>query len=323
MHNCPVPNLIYAIDIGGTKIDCIRLLNEELSYYQMNTPNSGDYQTDIKLLCEWISNFLIPGNGKVVISFPGLVKDGVILKWPNKVYWESNRFSEDVSKIFTNYCVEIYEDCNMGAFVNKLLFVDNSHSIYINVGTGIGCGILIDGKLFTGIHGYAGEFGHTIVSTNSNIQCTCGKSGCLQLFSSGRGMLQRIKEKSKKYNMVSSIEELSEDLDSSNDDVVKDTLKEGARLFGIALSNLISILDISEIHFGGSVLHNKFFLKTFIETIHKLEREFLQRDLKLIINPFFNSSLIGAFMKAVDYEDLSVANRGRIKKALKQYRTVK
>ncbi|SFL00161.1 ROK family protein [Brevibacillus centrosporus] len=320
MHNCPFPDLIYAIDIGGTKIDCIRVFNGELTHYQMNTPNSGFYNEDFKLLREWVANFLIAGEGKVVVSFPGLVKEDVIIKWPNKAYWEGYSLREDLCKIFTTCKVEIYEDCNMGAFVNYLIFNEKKHSLYINIGTGIGCGILLDGKLFTGAQGYAGEFGHTIVQPDSIIQCTCGKRGCLQLYSSGRGMIQRLQEKSKLYQAVSSLEEFSSD--SLGDTFVKETILEGAKLFGVALSNFISIFDVTDIHFGGSVLHNQLFRETFIQTAHEIECEFLQRELHFIINPFFNSSLIGALLKAANYDKLPNERRTFFNDSLKKFRSV-
>lgn len=61
--------------------------------------------------------------------------------------------------------------------------------ICINVGYGIGAGVIVNGKLLTGSDGFAGEFGHITIDKDSDIQCACKKYGCLEALASGTAVL--------------------------------------------------------------------------------------------------------------------------------------
>lgn len=68
------------------------------------------------------------------------------------------------------------------------------HMVYLTLGTGLGCGIVLSGQMFRGVSGYAGEFGHTIVQPEGR-PCACGSRGCLETVVSGTGMVQTARER--------------------------------------------------------------------------------------------------------------------------------
>src|SRR5438093_2492679 len=70
------------------------------------------------------------------------------------------------------------------------------HMVYLTLGTGLGSGIVLNGKLYTGTSGYGGELGHTIIDPHGR-QCGCGARGCLETVVSGTGIVATAREKMK------------------------------------------------------------------------------------------------------------------------------
>lgn len=285
MHNS------YILDFGGTKISCLRLLNQNAEYFEMKTPNLGEFERDIDYIKVWLNKIFLL-NGRVTISFPGIIMDEIVISWPNKPYWNNQSMSW-LYDIFENSLIEIYDDCTIGALSNLYLFSKVDNSIFINVGTGIGMGLIINGELYTGKNGFAGEIGHTVVKSNSSIICSCGNSGCLQLFASGKGMLNRLKEKNALYFNSENLENYYNSVDKNS------ILIEGAEYLATTTFNLISILDITSLHFSGGVLKSKIFTETLISKIYSYEKNFLNRELDIKVSCFSNASLTGALIKNV------------------------
>jgi predicted NBD/HSP70 family sugar kinase len=292
----------YIIDIGGTKIECMSLLRGHSSLYNLSTPNSGSFMIDMSIIKSWINSIAKKENINVAVSFAGIIKNDFIVKWPNRVYWENNNLIKYLKLAFKTSRICIYEDCNMGSLANSYLSPTSENSIYVNVGTGIGMGIIIARKIYKGDLGFAGELGHTVVNCITEEKCECGKSGCLQLFSSGRGMLRQLKNLQADSLCINTVD------DFSNFEHVPEIAKiitHGAELLGIVLSNLVCIFDITCLHIGGSVLNNHLFRKTLVNKILELEEVFLKRNINIIISPFKNASLIGTLIMATDYYNLS------------------
>lgn len=83
----------------------------------------------------------------------------------------------------------IENDANLSVLGESVLHYDKKNMIYLNIHSGIGSGILIDGKVFKGKRGYAGEIGHTILVPNGR-PCSCGNRGCLEQYASETAILK-------------------------------------------------------------------------------------------------------------------------------------
>ena len=147
----------------------------------------------VPLLQNSIRDYLhrYPGLVGVGIGVPGTVRNGLVQS--NNLSW--NEFPlADVLGI-DEAPVLIENDINAGA-VGELTFgaIQGMRSaILLTVSTGIGAGILMDGKLYRGAHGIAGEVGHTVVDLNG-ILCGCGRRGCWEMIASGLAHRRRIHE---------------------------------------------------------------------------------------------------------------------------------
>ncbi len=139
--------------------------------------------------------------------------------------------------------------------------VDNL--IYLTVSTGIGGGIIINGELYTGASGSAGELGHMTIDVNGPA-CSCGNTGCLEVFASGKAMareaIRRLGngERSALTEMVGSkIDSITaEEISTAaqrGDSLALKVVSQAARYLGVGLANLVNIFNPEMIIVGGGV----------------------------------------------------------------------
>lgn len=140
---------------------------------------------------------------------------------------------------------------------------DRDNVICINLGWGIGSGIIIDGKIYYGSDYYAGEFGHLQVVPNGNL-CYCGKRGCLETYASGKALAQTAREKMQN-GAQTILENMADDnLDKIDTKMIVEAAKKGdqfsfeileeaAGYIGRSLAQVINILNPELIIFGGKI----------------------------------------------------------------------
>ena len=136
--------------------------------------------------------------------------------------------------------------------------------VFMTLGTGVGGGIVAEGKLLHGLAGAAGELGHITVDFDQPILCTCGKKGCLETVASATGIVNLTRRYADEYAGDAELKKLIDNGEDVNAKVVFDLAKEGdelalivyrnfARYLGIACVNIGSILNPSTIVIGGGV----------------------------------------------------------------------
>lgn len=128
------------------------------------------------------------------------------------------------------------------------------------LGTGVGGGIVIDGKPFRGAFGYAGEFGHMCINT-AGLQCNCGSYGCIEQYASATGLVNRAKQKIyHKLETSLSIEQLEKekakavfDAAREGDAVASEIIREVGHYLGIGFSAAVNLLNPDLILVGGGM----------------------------------------------------------------------
>ncbi|WEG12902.1 ROK family transcriptional regulator [Pullulanibacillus sp. KACC 23026] len=151
--------------------------------------------------------------------------------------------------------------------------------VCINVGRGIGAGIIHDGKLFHGRHSIAGEIGHMIIDLNGPL-CQCGNEGCLQAIASGPALVdlaihamndgQETLLKNAKHGGPLSGESIYEAA-KLGDTLARRLLAEAGKALGVGITNLIHVLNPDRIIIGGGVAKAEgFVFESLRGTIHKL-----------------------------------------------------
>lgn len=166
---------------------------------------------------------------------------------------------------------------------------NKENALCINICDGIGLGMIVNGKIYSGKSGFAGEFGHINVVDNG-LLCTCGKKGCLETVASGSVLVQFAQEgiAAGKQSIISEMVEgnldnihvstIIEALDNGDDFAIDLISKAGAHL-GKGIAGLIHIFNPETIIIGGKVAGAKHFLLDAIQqslnkyTIHRIKKD--------------------------------------------------
>lgn len=142
--------------------------------------------------------------------------------------------------------------------------IDKHDCVYLTLGTGIGGAVIMDNRMLHGAQGFAGEIGHTKVGADE-LECSCGSMGCLETVASGPNIVRRIRERfftHPDYNK-SLLKEKTKgrltcedvvDAALKGDNLSRLVLAETARYLGIAIANVVNILNVEMVVLGGPVM---------------------------------------------------------------------
>lgn len=133
--------------------------------------------------------------------------------------------------------------------------------VYVHLGTGVGGGIIVDGRLVHGASGTAGEIGHMVVSSGGPI-CSCGKPGHLEAYAAAPSIISRFRERLREVPPDSTrpwsdpttitVRAVFEQA-AAGDDAAQEVVTETIRVLGVAVANLITVLNPAAVIVGGSV----------------------------------------------------------------------
>jgi|TARA_B100001964_G_C14244602_1_gene606770 glucokinase len=157
---------IIAMDLGGTNLRIATVQNNKiLEYYKEKTPRTSQ---GIKTrIFELIEDYITKDVKGIAIASPGPLKDGVIKNPPNLPLRNYN-LKKELQKKF-KVPVEVKNDADCVAHAELKLGCKRKNFIILTLGTGIGGGVIIDGKLYRG-EGYAGELGHIILDNGKEFE---------------------------------------------------------------------------------------------------------------------------------------------------------
>src|SRR5699024_6904646 len=247
------------VDIGGTKVAIGMVDNkgEVVEYAVIPTDLSitplemiERIKTEMRCLIERsrVAEDAIVGIG---MSCPGPLdsKAGIITNPPNLHGWVDVPIKEMVEADFP-YPVSVENDANAAALAEKWLGAGcgNDNFIYMTVSTGIGSGVIADGKLVHGKKGNAGDIGHTVVDPSFG-KCTCGQHGCLEAAASGTAIA---KQGSDIMGYAVSTKDVF-DLYAEGHEAITALIERVFRVLGVACVNLINTFDTEKIVIGGGV----------------------------------------------------------------------
>ncbi|MEE9463009.1 MAG: ROK family transcriptional regulator [Bacteroidales bacterium] len=180
--------------------------------------------------------------------------------------------------------------------------------ICVNVGYGIGAGIIVDGKLLMGADGFAGEFGHITVETDSDIQCSCKKYGCLEALASGKAIALIARSRIARGQSSLLVELCGGDVNKITAKMVADATRKGDELasnvfnramdyIGIGISSLVNIFNPELVTIGGGVsLAGDIFFDNIRKSVDRNIMQPTSREVEILPVTFGeNAALMGAF----------------------------
>jgi glucokinase len=208
-----------------------------------------------------------PETGRIAgigVGIPGFVEDGdFIAKAPN-LSWE-NVYIKDALEELLGLPVLVLNDANAAALGEMWQGAGRGclNLLCLTVGTGIGAGVIIGGKIYTGAKGLAGEIGHLQVRVTGGRQCNCGKTGCLETESSGSALVYYgeeaiIRNRQTELAVIRegkgrlSPKDIVEAADKG-DQLAKEIIDQAASYLGLTLANIYLVVAPQKIIIGGGV----------------------------------------------------------------------
>ena len=164
----------------------------------------------------------------------------------------------------TGLRVELENDANAAAYGEYKIGAGRGSRdmFYITIGDGIGGAIILDGKLWTGASGFAGEVGHITID-REGIECQCGNTGCLETVASAPNIVRRANERLHR-DSTSSLSKLAINKDFTADDVAHEArngddfslmmIERTGKFIGTGVASVINLLNIERIVLGGGVM---------------------------------------------------------------------
>ncbi|MBW2983762.1 ROK family protein [Candidatus Woesearchaeota archaeon] len=256
---------IIGVDVGGTNIRAAVVSNGKIiSKIKTKTEPKKGQKAVLRKVVDIIESFPSKNIAGIGLGVPGMIdaKNGIVKYSPNLPLKNVNikkliekEFKKPVFVDNDANCFTLAET-KYGAAKNK------ENVIGLTLGTGVGSGILIDGKLYHG-RGSAAELGHTTINFNGP-KSKCGNNGCVENYVSIRGILNRVKGL-----YIKNPRELFELAEQRNKKALKLWQDTGFYL-GVAVANFANIFDPDAIVIGGNIAKAwKFFSKEMNTTIKK------------------------------------------------------
>jgi fructokinase len=255
------------IDLGGTKIEGI-LLNANgdiLERKRVPTNREDGYNSIVKRIVSLIQELRNLSNKESTIGIctPGAISPQTgMIKNSNTVCLIGKPLKEDIENK-VNQKIILDNDANCFAVAESIQGAAQGYGIIFGViiGTGVGGGIVFNGKVHQGRMAIAGEWGHHTLQPNGN-QCYCGNKGCVETYISGPSLEKRWKDLSGESLQLTKI------INQNNSEIFLKWKKEFIENFGIALANVIDILDPDAIVLGGGVSNVDFLYDEGIKSVY-------------------------------------------------------
>ena len=265
---------LIGVDLGGTTIKFAILTNkgEIQQKWSIETNILSDGQLIIPDIIDSINHHIKMydmnidqfdgiglGSPGTIDHERGTIKGAFNLNWTDEVYPV-----RDIQK-GTGLPVVIENDANVAALGERWQGAGNNADdvVFVTLGTGVGGGIIANGKLIQGQNGAAGEIGHVTVDPNG-FMCTCGKRGCLETIASATGIVRVARDRASEYAGSSELKAMLDDgqdisakdvfdLAKKDDDLALMVADYVCDSLGFVLGNIANTLNPKYIVIGGGV----------------------------------------------------------------------
>jgi glucokinase len=266
--------LLLGIDVGGTKVAAGLVNNAgEIVSKTRNPMNPrGTAEEGLDAVKTAIDAGLKQSSDRIdaigIIS-PGPLdpKTGIILNPPNLPCWRNYHLVQRLAEAY-KMPVHLDNDANAAGLAEALWGAGRGYKevFYATLGTGVGTGIVLGGKIFHGRTGAAAEGGHITIDYRGGKYCGCGKPGCVEALVSGTGIARRAREKARAAGSIAKplIELAGGSVDlitgeivgkawRAGDPLATEILEETADILAVWLGNIIDLLEPEVIVVGGGV----------------------------------------------------------------------
>lgn len=274
----------FGIDIGGTTVKCglFSVKGDILDKWEIptRTENNGvnilpdvAAAIDAKIQEKGIARDTIAGVG---LGIPGPVnEDGAVICAVN-LHWGYVELEKELEKL-TGLTVKAGNDANVAALGEmwKGGGAGYHNVVMVTLGTGVGGGIIVNGKIVTGTHGAGGEIGHVHVEDDEHESCNCGNQGCLEQYASATGIVRlanRMLAATDKPSVLRNEEVTAKsvfDAVKAGDELAMEVAEKFGKYLGTALAVVAGVVDPDVYVIGGGVSKAGKIILDYIEKYYK------------------------------------------------------
>ena len=259
-----IAKFAIGVDLGGTKIGAALVNNHGDIKEYIKNPTHAQQGKDVVIsrIKETINQLInksrvnVDNISGIGIGVPGQLdaRTGIVYSAPNLPGWKEVPICRIIKESF-QMPVTLENDANAAAWGEKIFGVGQGirEMVCLTLGTGIGGGLIFNGKIYHGNKFAAGEVGHIIVNKDGP-HCNCGGVGCLETYSSATGIRDRIFDRVKKLNKNNPDSFLKSDIDNislsdifkrarQGDPLVKDIVEDAIEYLGVGITILVNLLN--------------------------------------------------------------------------------
>jgi len=279
---------IFALNKNAGRIISVELLFDsvygiitnlygDILFEYRNPVQDQEFQPYLKVLLETIdilrknTHDSIYGLIGIGVGVYGILSKNKKIKFATFTSWKDIDL-KTIIEDYTGISTYVENEASISALGEHLVYLDNENLISLNIGAGVGMGIIIDHKLYTGEDGYAGEIGHTIVVPNGK-KCICGNYGCLERYISEPATIEQYEQLS---NQHITLDEFVQRYRNHDEHAVK-TYKDFILFLDIAINNIALTFNPK------TIVINSIIVESIPETIsllkNKLRSQIMTLDL--------------------------------------------
>ncbi len=276
---------VVGLDLGGTKILSV-CLDASLSVVDRDYRETKAEDGPEAVIARMVKSVLAASEGRVLraigVSAPGPldIARGIVTEAPNLPGWINIPLQQRIRELLA-LPAWIENDANAAALAENRLGAGRGsrHMVLIAIGTGVGGGLILDGALYHGASGGAGEVGHMIVDPGGAV-CGCGRSGCLEAVSAGRALDKaalRIAAAEPDGALARIARDDGEEPDARILDLAAaagdassiEALTRAGGFLGAGLTNLTNLLNPDVVVIGGSVRKSEIYVRSAVEVLDR------------------------------------------------------
>lgn len=306
----------FGIDVGGTSVK-MGLFETEGTIVdkweiKTRTENNGDaVLPDVaaslkdKMKEKGIDAGQITGIG---VGIPAPVDENGIVKDSANIGWGYKEVTRELKEL-TGLAVEAGNDANVAALGEMWLGAGKGFKnlIMVTLGTGVGGGVIVDGRPVVGEHGAGGEIGHICVNYEETAVCGCGNRGCLEQYASATGITRIAKLKIETYKGDTILKQRDInaktvfDALKEGDEAAKEIVEEFGTYLGHGLANLAAVVDPAVVVIGGGVSKAGRVLIEYVEKHFKERAFFANKETEFVLARLGNDAgICGAAKLIID-----------------------
>jgi glucokinase len=262
------------VDLGGTNLR-VAAVNENGGLFdQLNLETLVERGREdvvnrltngiLELVNRWKDRYELAGIG---IGIPGILRlrEGILVASPNLPGWENfNVRAQIARRLNSPFLLE--NDANAAALGEKWIGSGRNvnHLCFLTMGTGIGGGLIFDGRVWHGVSGMAAELGHVTLYPEGRL-CACGNKGCLEAYAAASAVVKAAQEMLQAGTASEGLQKLAAsglkltsarvyELAKENDPSAQEIYRQVGRALGLAIANFINIFDIDTFVLGGGAV---------------------------------------------------------------------